>query len=78
MPENGEKASNLPTTIEGWQAAGYKYKGEGRCRACNAPMLWFETPKGRNIPLDLDGAASHFATCPQRDQFKRGKQEHGH
>lgn len=40
------------------------------CRSCGAPVLWVMTKGGKRAPLDRDGH-SHFATCPQADQWRR-------
>lgn len=55
-----------------------------RCRSCGCGIAWIKTPKGANMPIDLqtsrtepDGHvtyASHFGTCPQaKDWSKKGK-----
>ena len=53
---------NVP---DGWRA-----DNEGHCRSCGAEVLWCFTPKGKKAPIDRDGR-SHFATCPQADQWRR-------
>lgn len=40
------------------------------CRSCAAPVLWVDTYGGKRAPLNADGT-SHFATCPQADQWRR-------
>lgn len=30
----------------------YTYTGDGACRTCGAPLLWFETPSGKRLPVD--------------------------
>ena len=30
----------------------YVYTGDGSCRSCDAPLLWFRTPAGKNMPID--------------------------
>lgn len=42
----------------------------GRCRSCDALIVWTRTPNGKRMPVDPDGA-SHFATCPQAGQWRR-------
>lgn len=75
-----------------------------KCRSCNAPIIWAQTARGRDQPVDAAPAAGgnlrlqarpglpplvsvvaprlrfglklrlpHHATCPQRDQWKRGR-----
>lgn len=42
------------------------------CRGCGAAVAWIRTKAGRSMPVDADGT-SHFATCPQAAQFRRGR-----
>ncbi len=63
----------FPTSFEELEAAGYTRIGDGLCRACPAKMVWYRTPRGANIPIDIDGKQAHFATCPARQQFKKEK-----
>jgi hypothetical protein len=45
--------------------------GLGRCRGCHAEVAWAQHEHtGGRAPFDRDGT-SHFATCPQADQFRR-------
>ena len=30
----------------------YVFTGHGTCRSCDAPILWFRTPAGKNMPVD--------------------------
>lgn len=53
------------TIPEGWQP-----DNEGRCRSCGAEVLWCRTPAGKKAPIDRQGT-SHFATCPQADQWRK-------
>lgn len=55
------------------------------CSSCNAPIVWFKTPAGKNMPvdaattkptdaahqLDLTRHRSHFATCPFADKHRK-------
>jgi hypothetical protein len=43
-----------------------------RCRGCDARIYWVKTDKGRNMPIDC-GGVPHWVSCPNRDQFKRGR-----
>lgn len=59
------------------------------CSSCGAPIIWAESKAGKPTPLDakpesrfifIEGVAqqimtytSHFATCPNADQHRRGK-----
>lgn len=52
-----------------------------RCRACNAKIIFLETPAGKSMPVDADTVEpadelydadkheSHFRTCPQANKF---------
>ncbi len=56
-----------------------------RCRSCRAQIVWFETPRGKRMPvdaatvepddqeLDLSRHVSHFATCPNSAQHRRSR-----
>lgn len=46
----------------------------GNCRSCDGPILWVKrlnkaSQQMKAHPLDADGR-SHFATCPQREQWR--------
>ena len=55
-----------------------------RCKSCNAMIIWLETPNGKKMPVDAATVApehdryiagthqSHFATCPNANQHRRG------
>ena len=52
----------------------------GRCRSCDAAIVWTRTPAGKPMSLDLgkvrivDGkryALSHFATCPHGREWRK-------
>lgn len=67
--------SPLPKTREGLEAAGYKFSTKGTCSGCRAEVQWFVTPLKRWMPFDMPGPdgefLNHWATCPQRDRFKK-------
>lgn len=54
-----------------------------KCRSCQAPIVWFKSDTGKNVPidagtvekedqvLDLKRHVSHFATCPDAAKFRR-------
>jgi len=55
----------------GWTIpAGWQPTNLGRCRSCRAEVLWCVTPRGKKAPINADGA-SHFATCPEAEQWRR-------
>ncbi len=52
----------------------------GRCRSCQAPVIWTRTKKGRPIPLSVatiekrDGvkyALPHFADCVNAKKWRK-------
>ena len=51
-------------------------EAEGLCRGCGADILWCRTPAGKMMPVDPpeedEQAVTHFATCPDEKQFRRG------
>lgn len=66
-PESGTEWKVKPTDQVG---------SPGRCRSCQAMILWVRrVPKSGGAakphPLDHDGT-SHFATCPQAEQWRSG------
>ena len=54
-------------------AAGYKSIGPGVCRyrLCRREVFWYETPRGKNFPIDPRTFEPHFATCLDRARFHR-------
>ena len=59
---------------EGWVSPrGYVVElrePAARCRSCRAEVAWAVTPAGNRMPLNRDGT-SHFATCPQANDWRR-------
>lgn len=48
------------------------------CRSCGAQVVWEQTASGKKMPMDVepgpDGKrVSHFATCPQADEWRKPK-----
>lgn len=41
------------------------------CRSCGAPIYFELTKNGKQMPRDADTGESHFATCPQAQQWRR-------
>lgn len=66
----------FPKTETELSEAGYKFKSHGHCRSCGSEISWYETPKGKMIPLDPD-LASHWSTCPDADSFRDPKPRTG-
>lgn len=58
---------------DGYTAEPQEPPAHCRTEACNAEILWAQTPKGNRMPLNRDGT-SHFATCVGAANWrKRGK-----
>jgi hypothetical protein len=79
----------LPQTRDGLERIGYKYLGDGVCRACGVPVQWFETTR-RNPTTGHLGKLCfhieaghdelphlilipHFASCPNAKDFRKNK-----
>jgi len=54
------------------------------CRSCGKEIVWLKTKSGKVMPIDKDtiqgketiydhtkGHISHFATCPQSNQWRK-------
>ncbi len=55
------------------EAAGYRFVNTSRCygQDCGAEIDWYETPKGRKMPLDPDTLEPHFGSCPNVKEFRQ-------
>lgn len=53
--------------------AGYKFDKKGKCRGenCQAEIEWWTTPKLKAIPIDPGTMQPHWATCPDRESFRK-------
>ncbi len=49
------------------ERSGFHYLSHGVCKECGGAFLWYETPKGKVIPLDEDSLEPHWKAC------KKGK-----
>jgi hypothetical protein len=63
----------FPNTIEGLVSMGYKHSGTSDCRACKAPIEWWETPNKKKLPMDHGTAIPHWSTCPNAEDFRKPK-----
>jgi hypothetical protein len=69
-------------------AEGAVARGTRPCAGCGAPMYWLTTVACKRMPMDavvvveagadgqpdrIDGTLSHWASCVNRDQFRRAK-----
>lgn len=58
-------------------AAGYRYEGLGYCagQKCGEEIIWWQTPKGKRIPLNRGTFEPHFSTCPNAEGFRKEKKD---
>lgn len=45
-------------------------KNFGECRSCGLHVLWVVTPSGKRMSVDPQSDDSHFANCPQVDEWR--------
>lgn len=62
---------NYPETKSELNDSAFIFKGRGKCKDCGAIIEWWETPKGKTIPLDRmtedhDKAIPHWKSCPEK------------
>ena len=65
----------FPKTLDELRAAGYKFLEHRKCigNTCNQQIEFWQTPKGKKIPLDVDAKGNvepHFSSCPDVKQFR--------
>jgi hypothetical protein len=65
--------SPLPTTPQGFLAAGYAYDSSGICDGCGKVVTWYVTPAGKRIPIDTVTYAPHYASCKKSSYFQKEK-----
>jgi hypothetical protein len=66
----------FPTTLDELRNGGYKFENDSHCRGCGASIEWFETPKGKKMPFDVDekgNVESHFSSTPKANDFRKEK-----
>jgi len=56
--------------------AGYKPLPSGNCRGCNQAIEFWQTPAGKQIPMNPmetedSPAITHFATCSKAAEFRK-------
>lgn len=80
-------ADRLPQTRDELESMGYKYTGEGRCRACGVPLLWFErwhsvNQKMTKMCFHIEAGTEdrehrilipHWASCANAKDFRTEK-----
>ena len=60
----------FPKTDTGLAEQGYSFSGKGKCKGCGAEIEWWDTPKGKHIPLDPGTLEVHWNTCPNAKDFR--------
>ena len=52
----------------------YEYNGERitTCK-CGRPIYFVKMKSGRPMPVDYETRETHFAHCPDGNQFRKGK-----
>jgi hypothetical protein len=67
----------FPNTEKGLNEAGYTFKEEKQCRLCNQTIRMWQTPAGRQMPMDAPDETgtviTHFATCAEKSKFARDR-----
>ena len=68
----------FPKTFAELTQAKYKFDNHAKCRGCHKDIEWWITPTGKKMPFNLmpdieSPAVSHFATCPDAEEFRRSK-----
>jgi len=66
----------FPQTLDELRSAGYRFEGDGKCKACDADLEWWITPKkgergGKYIPMNFGTAIPHWSTCPNAEDFRK-------
>lgn len=68
---------HLPATAEQLKAAGWRPLYSRACKLCHNPLEFWRTENGKPMPLEsviIEGTwllASHWATCPFADKFRK-------
>ena len=70
----------FPKTFSELTGAGYSFLEHARCRGqhCQRDIEWWQTPKGKKIPLELmerpdSMVKPHWADCVDADGFRKAK-----
>ena len=63
----------FPQTEGEMISRGYEKLNDSTCRdtQCKADITWWETPKGKKIPMDKGTATAHWATCVAAESFRK-------
>jgi hypothetical protein len=64
----------FPETITELAGAGYRFENDGVCKGCHAKIEWWKSPRGKMLPMDVNGDGSckpHWTTCPKAADFRK-------
>jgi hypothetical protein len=67
----GQESGSFPRTDTDLSAKGYEFKNKGTCKGCQADIEWWQTPRGKSIPLDAGTLEPHWANCPNAGEFRK-------
>jgi len=69
----------FPQDRDALRESGYRFDNHATCRGedCGVEVEWWITPKGKKLAFNLmqngdSPAIAHFASCPNREDFRRG------
>jgi len=54
-----------PQTKEEWEAAGYVFDNEAKCRFCGALIEWWISPNDKKMPMSVIEKKDETKTFPQ-------------
>lgn len=65
----------FPKNLEEMKSFGYIFSDNAVCRGCGADIEFWETPRGKKIPMNVmergsSEAVAHFATCSDAASFR--------
>lgn len=65
----------FPKTLDELKTFGYKFLNDASCRNCGADIEWYETPRGKKIPMNAmdkgnSPAVPHWKSCSEPEGFK--------
>jgi hypothetical protein len=81
MHKKSEAIIHFPATAQQLKAAGWKAVYSRSCKLCRNPLEFWQKPEGKPMPLEAiqqDGVwmlASHWATCPFADKFRKPEKQ---
>lgn len=68
----------FPRTLKEMKEYGYKFSGDATCKGCQEDIEFWETPRGKKIPMDPmpmenSAAIAHWTTCENAPLFRDDK-----